>query len=54
MNWTVDCNIVANKDRIKARAVDASPSAMPPTGLMPASERQKITDWINAGGKFTD
>lgn len=54
MNWTVDCNIVTNKERIKARAVDASPSAMPPTGLMPASERQKITDWINAGGKFTD
>lgn len=54
MNWTVDCNIVTNKDRIKARAVDANPSAMPPTGLMPASERQKITDWINAGGKFTD
>ncbi len=54
MNWTVDCNIVTNKDRIKARAVDASPSAMPPIGLMPAGERQKITDWINAGGKFTD
>ncbi len=54
MNWMVDCNIVANKDRIKARAVDASPSAMPPTGLLPATERQKITSWINAGGKFTD
>jgi hypothetical protein len=54
MNWTVDCNIVINKDRIKARAVDGSPSAMPPTGLLPASERQKITNWINAGGKFTD
>lgn len=54
MNWAVDCNIVLNKDRIKARAVDATPSAMPPTGLLPASERQKITNWINAGGKFTD
>ncbi len=54
MNWTVDCNIVTNKDRIKARAVDAIPSSMPPTGLMPASERQKIVDWINAGGKYTD
>ncbi len=54
MNWMVDCNIVANKDRIKARAVDGSPSAMPPTGLLPLSERQKITNWINAGGKFTD
>lgn len=54
MNWAVDCNIVANKDRIKARAVDANPSAMPPTGLLPAAERQKIINWINAGGKYTD
>lgn len=54
MNWTIDCNIVTFRDRIKARAVDANPSAMPPTGLLPASERQKITDWINAGGRFTN
>jgi hypothetical protein len=54
MNWDIDCNIVANKDRIRARAVDASPSAMPPTGLMPLSERQKIVNWINAGGRYSD
>lgn len=54
MNWTIDCNIVQFKDRIKARAVDASPSAMPPTGLLPASERQKITNWINAGGRYSN
>ena len=54
MNFTVDCNIVANKDRIKARAVDGNPSQMPPTGPLPASERQKITNWINAGGLFTN
>lgn len=54
MNWTVDCNIVNFRDRIKARAVDANPSAMPPTGQIPLSERQKITNWINAGGRFTD
>lgn len=54
MIFTVDCNIVAAKDRIQARAVNGNPSPMPPTGLLPASERQKITDWINAGGKFTD
>ena|ERR1700694_1162877 len=52
MNWTVDCNIVANKDRIRARAVDANPSPMPPTGLLPAADRQKILDWINGGGQF--
>ncbi len=54
MNWTVDCNIINFKDRINARAVSGNPSAMPPTGLLPASERAKITNWINAGGRFTD
>ncbi|MEP6700631.1 MAG: hypothetical protein ABJA85_04925 [Bacteroidota bacterium] len=54
MNWTIDCNIVTFKDRILARAVNGNPSPMPPTGLIPSSERQKITNWINAGGKFTD
>ena len=54
MIFSVDCNIVINKDRIKARAVDGNPSPMPQGGLLPASERQKITDWINAGGKFTN
>jgi len=54
MDWTIDCNIVNNRERIRARAVDGNPSAMPPTGLLPASERQKITDWINAGGRYTD
>lgn len=54
MNWTVDCNIVMFKDRILARAVNGNPSPMPPTGLMPSSERQKIINWINAGGRYTD
>ncbi len=54
MNFAVDCNIVANKDRIRVRAVDGTPSAMPPSGLLPASERLKITNWINAGGRFSD
>lgn len=54
MNWTVDCNIVQFQDRIRARAVDGNPSPMPPGGLLPVSERQKITNWINAGGRYTD
>ncbi|TXJ27238.1 MAG: hypothetical protein E6Q24_09985 [Chitinophagaceae bacterium] len=54
MNWQVDCNIVANKDRVKARAVDNNPSSMPPTGPLPQSEKDKITAWINAGGRYTD
>jgi len=54
MNWTIDCNIVTFKDRIKVRAVDGNPSPMPPTGFIPGSEQQKIISWINAGGKFSD
>ncbi len=54
MNWTIDCNIVTFKDRIQARAVNGNPSPMPPTGLLPSSERQKITQWINAGGRYSD
>jgi uncharacterized membrane protein len=52
MDWTVDCNIVTYKDRIKARAVDLG--TMPPTGPLPQSEKNKITAWINAGGRITD
>lgn len=54
MNWEVDCNIVNFKTRIQDRAVNGNPSPMPPSGLLPVSERQKITDWINAGGRYTD
>ncbi|MGK2864254.1 MAG: c-type cytochrome [Chitinophagaceae bacterium] len=52
MNWTVDCNIVVNNGRIKVRAVDEG--TMPPTGPLSQSDKNKITDWINAGGRFTD
>jgi len=54
MNWTVDCNVVINKDRIKARAVDNNPSSMPPTGPLSQADKDKITAWINAGGRFSD
>lgn len=54
VNLSTDCSIVSAKDRIKARAVDGNPSPMPSGGLLPASERQKITDWITAGGRVID
>ena len=50
LNFTDDCTIVAQSTRIYARAVDGNPSIMPPTGALPASEKQKIVDWINGGG----
>ena len=49
LNFTDDCTITAQSARIKARAVDASPSVMPPSGAISASDKQKIVDWINAG-----
>ena len=53
MNWEVDCNIVANQDRIKIRAVDQG--TMPQGGPeLTGSEKAIITNWINGGGKFTD
>jgi uncharacterized membrane protein len=52
MNWTVDCNIVTNKARIKARAVDQG--TMPPTGPLSQADKDKITAWINAGGAITN
>lgn len=53
-DFRIDCNIVTNRDRIQARAVNGNPSFMPPTGALPAVDRQKITDWINAGGQFNN
>lgn len=53
MNWQVDCNIVANQARIKERAVDIGD--MPKGGpSLTQSEKAIITDWIAAGGAFTN
>ncbi|MFT3680334.1 MAG: hypothetical protein QM791_08660 [Ferruginibacter sp.] len=52
MNWTIPCNIVANKGRINQRAVVEG--TMPPTGTLPQAEKDIITAWINAGGELSD
>ncbi len=54
INFSDDCTIVSQKVRIKARAVDANPSVMPPSGSISAADKQKIVDWINAGGQHTN
>jgi hypothetical protein len=56
IDFTQDCVIVANKDRIKARAVDGNPSFMPPppNPQLSAANKQAIVNWINAGGRYTD
>jgi hypothetical protein len=53
-NFTNDCTIVANAALIKQRAVDGNPSFMPPTGPLSQADRDKITNWVNAGGRYTD
>lgn len=52
MNFDTDASIVANRTRIKVRAVDGIPTFMPEAPNSPLSmvDRQKITDWISAGG----
>lgn len=54
INFSDDCQIVSQKGRIKIRAIDGVPTPMPPSGLLPASERNKITEWLNAGGTFAN
>jgi hypothetical protein len=55
INFNDDCTIVAQKNRIKARAVDFNPSQMPPSGPpISAVNRQTIVDWINAGGRHNN
>jgi hypothetical protein len=55
-NFDTDASIVASWDRIKARAVDGNPSFMPQTPNSPLTlaDRQKITDWVNAGHRQSD
>ena len=55
INFTDDCVIIAQKLRIKARAVDAIPSQMPPSGTgLTALERTAVTNWLNAGGSHNN
>lgn len=55
-NFDTDASIVASWDRIKARAVDANPSQMPqaPNAPLTNPDKQKITDWVNAGHRQSD
>lgn len=55
-NFDTDASIISNWDRIKARAVDNVPSAMPeaPNSPLTTVDKQKITDWVNAGHRQSD
>ena len=55
LDFADDCTIVSQGLRIKARAVDAIPSQMPPSGPpLSTADKQKIIDWLNAGGKHNN
>jgi len=55
-NFDTDANIISSWDRIKARAVDNIPSQMPapPNVMLTPVDKQKITDWVNAGHRQSD
>jgi len=55
-NFDTDSSIISNWDRIKARAVDNVPSQMPaaPNAPLTTVDKQKITDWVNAGHRQLD
>jgi hypothetical protein len=55
-NFDTDAAIISSWDRIKVRAVDNSPSPMPeaPNAPLTAVDKQKITDWVNAGHRQSD
>ncbi len=54
VSLATDCDIVNRWDRINARAVLGNPSFMPQSGPLPATERAKITNWVNAGHLYTN
>lgn len=56
MNFDTDASIITSWDRIKARAVDNNPSQMPalPNAPLTTVDKQKITDWVNAGHRQSD
>jgi hypothetical protein len=51
-NFTVDCNIVQFSALINTRVVVQG--TMPPTGPLSQTDKNKITTWINGGGKITN
>lgn len=52
-NISNQCNIVTTWNKIQARCINQTPSAMPPGGFN-NTQKQIINDWINAGHRYTD
>lgn len=58
IDFTNECNIVANANRIKVRAVDnfgtGNQMPPPPNSGLSQNDRNAITNWVNAGGLYTN
>lgn len=58
LNFNDNNVIVANAGNIKIKAVDNAGTANqmppPPTPALSSTDRQKIVDWVAAGGKLTN
>ena len=58
INYTDDCQIVANAARIKVRAVDnfntINQMPPPPAAGLSLADRTAITNWVNAGGLYSN
>ena len=52
VNFDDKCNIVTKWDRINTRCVVQG--TMPQAGPLSTSEKQTITDWVNAGHRYID
>jgi hypothetical protein len=54
VSYSNACSIVLGYQRIMARAVFGNPSPMPTSGLLNLLERNKVTQWVAAGARYTD
>ena len=58
LDFTLDCQIVANAARIKVRAVDnfgtINQMPPPPAPGLSVTDRNAITNWVAAGGLYTN
>lgn len=52
LNFTDDCTITEQWQRIQARALLANPSVMPPAGLLQSADRAVLQQWIDNGHRF--
>ena len=53
VNFDDKCNIVTKWDRINTRCVIQTTNTMPPNPLS-TTEKQTITNWVNAGHRYID